>query len=143
MVGMIVDGIHTHPSMVHLAWQALGPGRLTLVTDAMAALGMSPGTHRLGDFEVVVDGTSARLADGTLAGSLMSLDGALRNLMAFANCPLTLALPTVTSTAAEVLGLGGSRGRVAPGYVADLVLLTPELRVHTTIVNGKAVYAGQ
>jgi N-acetylglucosamine-6-phosphate deacetylase len=139
-VGMIVDGIHIHPSMVHLAWRALGPRRLNLVTDAMAALGMAPGTHRLADSSVVVDGSSARLADGTLAGSILSLDGALRNLMDFVNCPLAQAVPTVTSTAADVLGLGGSRGCVAPGYAADLVLLTPDLEVHTTIVSGKVVY---
>jgi len=139
-VGMIVDGIHIHPSMVRLAWQALGPRRLNLVTDAMAALGMAPGTYRLADSNVVVDRSSARLADGTLAGSILSLDGALRNLMDFVNCPLAQALPTVTSTAADVLGLGGSRGRVAPGYAADLVLLTPDLEVHTTIVGGRVVY---
>jgi N-acetylglucosamine-6-phosphate deacetylase len=137
---MIVDGIHIHPSMIRLAWQALGPRRLNLVTDAMAALGMTPGTYRLADSNVVVDRSSARLADGTLAGSILSLDGALRNLMDFVNCPLAQALPTVTSTAADVLGLGASRGHVAPGYAADLVLLTPDLEVHTTIVGGKVVY---
>ena len=72
IVGLIADGVHTHPSIVSLAWQALGSKRLNLVTDAMAALGMPPGTHRLGDFDVSVDATSARLADGTLAGSILS-----------------------------------------------------------------------
>ena len=79
-VGVIADGVHTHRSVIRLAWQALGPHRMNLVTDAMAALGMPAGSHLLGDFEVVVDATSARLADGTLAGSILSLDQALRNL---------------------------------------------------------------
>jgi N-acetylglucosamine-6-phosphate deacetylase len=138
--GMIVDGIHAHPAVVDLAWQLLGNTRLTLVTDAMAALGMPPGKHILGDFDVIVDQTSARLADGTLAGSVLSLDTALQNLIAFTGCSLEEALPTVTTTPARLLGLANSRGQIAPGYTADLVLLTPELNVHTTIVKGKPVY---
>lgn len=139
-VGMIVDGIHVHPAMVKLVWRMLGPGRLNLVTDAMAALGTPPGVHRLGDFEVTVDETSARLADGTLAGSILSLDQALRNLIAFTGCTLNDALVTVTTTPAKALGLDQERGRGAPGYVADLVLLTPDLRVQTTMVAGEVVY---
>jgi len=135
-VGMIVDGIHVHPAVVKLVWRALGPGRLNLVTDAMAALGMAPGVHLLGDFQVTVDETSARLADGTLAGSILSLDQALRNLIAFTGCSVSDALATVTTTPAKALGLARDRGRIAPGYVADLVLLTPDLRVQATMVAG-------
>lgn len=139
-VGLIGDGIHVHPAMVKLVWRLLGPGRLNLVTDAMAALGMAPGVHRLGDFEVTVDETSARLADGTLAGSILSPDQALRNLIAFTGCTLRDALATVTTTPAKALGLDHERGRIAPGYVADLALLTPDLRVQATMVAGEAVY---
>jgi N-acetylglucosamine-6-phosphate deacetylase len=76
---MIVDGIHTHPSIVKLAYRAKGASSLTLVTDAMEAMGMPPGRYRLSDREVIVDATSARLADGTLAGSILTLDQAVRN----------------------------------------------------------------
>lgn len=139
-VGLIADGIHTHPAVVKLVWQAVGAQRLDLVTDAMAALGMPPGRHLLGDFEVSVDETSARLADGTLAGSILSLDQALRNLIDFTGCTLEQALPTVTTTPARAIGLAGERGRIEPGYIADLVLLTPDLRVHTTVAEGEIVY---
>ncbi len=138
--GFIADGIHTHPAIVRLAWQALGSRRLNLVTDAMAALGMPPGKHLLGDFEVTVDAESARLADGTLAGSILSLDQAVRNLIGFTGCSLADALPTVTTTAARALGLDDRRGQVAPGYAADLVLLAPDLHVQMTIVEGRVVY---
>lgn len=141
-VGLIADGIHCHPAMVDLAWRLLGSERLTLVTDAMAALGMPPGQHMLGDFEVYVDESSARLADGTLAGSILSLDQALRNLMAFAGCSLAEALPTVTTTPARLLGLDGERGRIAAGYRGDLVLLSADLHVQRTIVGGEVVYNG-
>jgi N-acetylglucosamine-6-phosphate deacetylase len=139
-VGMIADGIHTHPSIVSMAWQTLGNTRLNLVTDAMAALGMPPGQHLLGDYNVVVDETSARLADGTLAGSILSLDVALQNLIAFSECSLAEALPTVTTAPARLLGLSGQRGQLAPGYLADLVLLSPEFDVVLTIVEGRIAY---
>jgi N-acetylglucosamine-6-phosphate deacetylase len=141
VVGLIADGVHTHPAIVSLAWQALGSRRLNLVTDAMAALGMPAGTHRLGDFDVSVDATSARLADGTLAGSILSLDQALRNLIAMAGCSLEEALPTVTSTPARAIGVADERGHLARGAVADLVLLSSDLHVRTTIVGGEIIYA--
>jgi N-acetylglucosamine-6-phosphate deacetylase len=142
-VGFIADGIHTHPSVIKLVWQALGSKRLNLVTDAMAALGMPAGTHLLGDFEVTVDATSCRLADGTLAGSILSLDQALRNLVAVTGCTLAGAFQTVTTTPARALGLDGEHGQVAPGFAANVVLLTPDLRVHTTIIDGEIVYAAK
>ena len=139
-VGLIPDGIHVHPAVVSLVWQILGNKRLTLVTDAMAALGMPPGVFRIGELEVAVDHVSARLADGTLAGSLLSLDAALRNLMAFTGCSLQEALPTVTTTPARVLGLGGQLGKIAPGYAADFVFLDKKLRVKQTFVAGRVAY---
>ena len=140
-VGFIADGVHTHRSIIALVWKMLGPRRLSLVTDAMAALGMPPGQHRLGDYDVVVDATSARLADGTLAGSILELDQALRNLIGITGCPLSEALETMTSTPARLLGLDHERGRIAPGYAADLVLLSRDLRVDTTIAAGEIAYA--
>jgi N-acetylglucosamine-6-phosphate deacetylase len=107
----------------------------------MAALGMPPGQYRLGDFDVRVDAATARLPDGRLAGSLLRLDQAVRNLMAFAGCTLAEAVQTVTTVPAAVLGLGRERGRIAPGYRADLVLLSPELEVLATFVAGEMVYS--
>ncbi|MGE5362378.1 MAG: N-acetylglucosamine-6-phosphate deacetylase [Bacteroidales bacterium] len=140
IVGFIADGIHTHPSIVRMVWRALGPARLNLVTDCMAAVGMPPGIHRLGDYAVVVDEKSARLAPGTLAGSVLTLDQALRNVIAFAGCSLEEALPTMTTTAARAIGEHGTRGRLEPGYLADIVLLSPDLHVQTTIVAGEIAY---
>jgi N-acetylglucosamine-6-phosphate deacetylase len=140
-VGFIADGVHTHRSIIALVWKLLGPRRMSLVTDAMAALGMPAGQHRLGDYDVVVDATSARLADGTLAGSILELDQALRNLIEITGCSLSEALETMTSTPARLLGLDHERGRIAPGYAADLVLLSRDLRVDTTIAAGEIAYA--
>jgi N-acetylglucosamine-6-phosphate deacetylase len=138
--GLIGDGIHTHPAIISLAWRLLGAERLNLVTDCMAALGMPPGEHVLGDYTVLVDETTARLPDGTLAGCILSLDRMLHLFLGVTGCTLAEALPTVTTTAARALGLQAEYGRIAPGYVADLVLLSTDLRVSRTFVAGNEVY---
>ncbi|MBE2200894.1 MAG: N-acetylglucosamine-6-phosphate deacetylase [Anaerolinea sp.] len=140
-IGLIPDGLHVHPALVKLVWQTAG-ARLNLVTDAMAALGAAPGAYQLGDFTVTVDETSARLADGTLAGSILSLDAALRNFIQFTGCTLAEALATITTTPAQLLGLAGRKGHIAPGCDADLVLLTPDLQVVKTFVNGRSAECG-
>src|SRR5690606_12807881 len=124
-VGLIADGCHVDPAVVALAARALG-SRLSLVTDAVAALGSPPGPLKLGDLAAAVsptDGT-VRLPDGTLAGSTLSLDRAVRNLTDFAAIDLPTAVEVVTATPAALLGLA-DRGVIAPGAVGDLVLLTP------------------
>jgi N-acetylglucosamine-6-phosphate deacetylase len=139
-VGLIPDGLHVHLALVALVWLLLGPARLNLVTDAMAAMGMPPGEYVLGDFRVRVDDTSARLADGTLAGCILSLDAILRAFLSFTGASLPEALATVTVTPARLLGLEDRLGQVAPGMAADLVLMTPEVRIIETYVAGELVY---
>jgi N-acetylglucosamine-6-phosphate deacetylase len=139
-IGIIPDGVHLHPKVVELAWKWAGPGRLNLVTDAMTALGMSAGKYRVGGLEVTVDEQVARLEDGRLAGSLLSLDRALRNLIAFTGCSLQEALATITSVPARLLGMGDRIGGIAPGMRADLVLLAEDLRVAWTMVGGQIIY---
>ncbi|HRQ41428.1 MAG TPA: N-acetylglucosamine-6-phosphate deacetylase [Chloroflexota bacterium] len=138
-VGIIPDGVHVHPALLKLAWQTTGP-RLNLVTDAMAALGMPPGAYDLGDFPVTVDTTTCRLPDGTLAGSILGMDTAVRNFISYTGCSLAEAIAAVTTVPADLLGLGQRKGRIAPGYDADLVLLTPDLQVAMTMVRGEVLY---
>ncbi len=139
-VGLIPDGVHVHPAIVALVWAATGSRRLTLVTDAMAALGKPVGHYMLGDQEVIVGERVARLPDGTLAGSVVGLDEALRRFMDFTGAELAEALPAITTTPADLLGLGQTHGRIQPGARADLVLLTADLEVVRTMVGGKIVY---
>ena len=139
-VGLVADGLHVHPALVGLLWRWLGPQRLNLVTDAMAALGLGPGDYLLGDYRVTVEGGAARLADGTLAGCVLSLDAMLRAFLSFSGATAAEALPTITTTPARRLGLADRLGRIAPGYDADLVLLSPDLRVVETFVGGESVY---
>ena len=138
--GLIADGVHVHPAMVALAWKAKQPHGLALVSDAMAALSMPPGQYRLGGFEVIVDASSARLADGTLAGSLLSMDAAVRNLVVFSGCSLGEAIACASANPAKVLDLA-HKGILAPGMDADLVLLDGNGQVQATWVGGQAVFS--
>ena len=137
-VGAIADGLHLHPATVALAARALGD-RLCLVTDAVAALGMPAGRVPLGMLEAFATDDGVRLADGTLAGSDLSLDRAVRNLMAFARVSLPAALATATTAPAGLLGLG-DRGVIRPGAVGDLALLDTGGAVVATVVGGRVAF---
>jgi N-acetylglucosamine-6-phosphate deacetylase len=137
VVGLICDGVHVDPIAVRMAWHALGPHRLNLVTDAVAARGAAGG--RLGSVDVEVGAGSVRTPDGVLAGSLLTLDAAVRNLVAFTGCAVPEAVATVTSTPADMLGLV-DRGRLQAGARADVTVLDRELRVLATIVGGEVAW---
>lgn len=145
VLGLLPDGIHVHPAVIDLVWRVAGPTRIALVTDAMAALAMPPGRYVLGDYDVEVTAvdahgtTMAQLADGTLAGSTLALDQAVRNWLAFTGCTAVDAITTVTQTPAMALG-EHQRGRLEVGCVADMVLLTSELAVAGTLVAGQWAY---
>lgn len=126
---IINDGIHVHPDVVRLAF-AGAPGRIALVTDAMAATGSADGRYRLGSREVVVEGGVARLQHGgALAGSTLTQDEALRRAVQDLGIPLETAVAAVTETPAAAIGRARDLGRLDPGYAADAVLLDPDLGV--------------
>jgi N-acetylglucosamine-6-phosphate deacetylase len=139
VAGLIVDGVHVAPTAVAAAWRALAPERLMLVTDAVAALGRPGGTVHLGDVVVEAGAAGVRTADGTLAGSALSMDQAVRNLMAFTGCSLAEAVRCASTTPAAVLG-DASRGALEPGRRGDVVVLSPEGEVLTTVVGGEVVW---
>lgn len=141
VVGLIADGIHVHPAVVRLVWRSKGAAGISLVTDAMAALGKPPGLYQIGDQAVHVTATSARLASGTLAGSILSMDQAIRNMVEYTGCSVGEAIRMASTTPADVLGLP-RKGRLAAGADADLVVLDAHLRVRQTLIGGETVYSG-
>jgi N-acetylglucosamine-6-phosphate deacetylase len=138
-VGLIADGIHSHPAMVRVAYRCKGAAGIALVTDAMEAMGMAPGAYGLAGRTVVVDGKTARLADGTLAGSILTMDAAVRNMVEFSGCTHAEALAMASATPARILGLD-RKGRIAAGCDADLTILDSMGRVAETWVRGVRVY---
>jgi N-acetylglucosamine-6-phosphate deacetylase len=137
--GLIADGIHSHPASLRLAVRAKGIERIALVTDMMAAAGMPAGRYTLGGQSVLVDDQAARLEDGTLAGAIVLLDQAIRNMVCWAGVTAAEAISMATEVPARLLGLK-DRGRIIAGGIADLVLFDEHLEVPTTIVSGRQVY---
>jgi N-acetylglucosamine-6-phosphate deacetylase len=131
---IIADGIHVHPEVVRLFLQAKGPERAVLITDATAAAGMPDGKYWLGSLEVdVKDGKC--LHEGKLAGSVLTLDRAVRNAMKFAAWDLRQVLRTATLNPATVAN-AAKKGRIEPGADADLVVLTADGQVRATFTKG-------
>ncbi len=137
--GLIADGKHVHPAMVRLAWAARGPDGIFLVTDAVPAVGLPEGEYRLSGQRMWVDGDSARLEDGRLAGSLLRMNQLVANVAAWTG-DLAGALRAAGETPARVLGLSVCKGKLEPGYDADVVVLDDRLNVLETIVGGRTVY---
>jgi N-acetylglucosamine-6-phosphate deacetylase len=134
---VIADGIHLDPAVVQLFLKAKGPDAALLITDATAATGMPDGRYRLGSCEVEVkDGKC--LAGGKLAGSVLTMDRAVRNVMQFAQLGLQQALRLATLNPARVAGLA-DRGEVKAGVQADLVVLGPNGEVRNTIIGGARI----
>jgi len=133
---IIADGIHVDPLIVRLFLRAKGAEAAVLVTDATAATGMPDGRYYLGSLEVdVKDGRC--MAGGKLAGSVLTLDKAVENVMKFANWNLQQAVRLATLNPARTAGLPSSLGSIVAGGAADMVALSPSGEVRTTIVRGQ------
>lgn len=124
----IADNVHLHPHIIKLVFDS-APGRVALVTDAMAAAGSADGQYTLGALRVTVDGGVARVDEtGSIAGSTLTQDVALRRAVE-AGASLVEAVAALTTTPAAVIGVGDQLGTVSPGYLGDIVLLTSDLAV--------------
>ena len=139
IAGIIADGIHTDPAAVLAAWRWLGPSRLALVTDAIAAAGLGDGNYELGTIQVAVKSGRASSVDGRLAGSTLTMDQAVRNLVDFASCSGAEALAAASVVPASALGLR-DRGSLVVGARADLVVLDDSMKVVATMVGGDFAY---
>jgi len=133
---IIADGIHVHPSVLELFLRAKGADRAILITDAISATGMPDGIYSLGGLEVQVSIGRCEY-QGKLAGSVLTLDRAIRNVMTFAGWQLQQEIKLATLNHAQRLGISDQRGLLATGMRADLVVLTPEGQVVQTIIGGE------
>ncbi len=138
--GFIADGNHVAFETLRMVTRIKAPDELVLITDALAGLGMPPGRYVIAGREYVSDGTSGRLLDGTLTGSLLPLNLALRNLVEKVGLEPAVAVRLATINAARALGLEDKLGRVEVGRAADLVLVNPDWQVQATIARGSLAY---
>jgi len=138
--GLIADGVHVHPEMVALAFRMLGPDRVYLVTDALAATGMGDGEYRLATRTVYLDGGVPTLGSGEIAGSVLTMGEAFRNVLAFTGCTLPEAARMASTTPARLVGENRRKGRITPGYHADVAVLAPDLSVEAVWRGGELAY---
>lgn len=138
-VSIIVDGFHLADEVVQIVLAA--PARVALITDAIAATGQPDGIYPLGNRSVIVAEGSARLEDGTLAGSVLTMDTAVRNLID-GGADLTAAVTAATRVPADTVG-NSDLGRLSVGGPADVVVLTNDLEVTRTLVGGREVFAAR
>jgi N-acetylglucosamine-6-phosphate deacetylase len=139
--GLISDGLHVHPEMVGLAFRMLGPDRLCLVTDAIAAAGMQDGECHLATRTVYVDEGVPKLGSGAIAGSVLTMREAFKNIMAFTGCTVPEAARMASTSPARLIGEGRRKGRLFPGYDADVTILAPDLSVQAVWQSGEQVYS--
>jgi len=137
---MIADGIHLHTVAMKILIKIKEIGKIVLITDAMRAASKPEGTYNLGGQEVTVARGQARLKDGTLAGSVLTMDKAVCNMVDKVGVSLTEAIQMATASPARCLGVESKKGSLEPGKDADIVILNKKLKVELTMVKGRVVY---
>jgi N-acetylglucosamine-6-phosphate deacetylase len=135
---LIADGVHVHPATLWIAARMM-PYRVALVTDAIRACGMLDGTYKLYEHDVTVDDGAARLADGTLAGSVLTMDRAVKNMVELAGLPIEYVLPLATTVPANIAGVADRKGKIEVDYDADLAVLDERLEIERVVVRGHEV----
>ncbi|PYQ31050.1 MAG: N-acetylglucosamine-6-phosphate deacetylase [Acidobacteria bacterium] len=135
---LIADGVHVHPAALRVAVAAM-PHRIALITDAIRACGLADGTYKLYDYDVTVADGTARLADGTLAGSVLTMGNAVKNMVELAGLPIETVIPLATEVPARIAAVADRKGKIEMRYDADLVMLSEKFEVERVWVRGNEV----
>lgn len=144
-VEIIADGVHLPAALLKLVYKIKGAGRTALITDAIRAAGMPDGETILGNIhhgmKVIVEDGVAKLPDrSAFAGSVATADRLVRTMIGQAGVSLTEAVRMITATPASILGLSESKGKIAAGYDADIVIFDEDIQIHSTIIKGELIY---
>ncbi len=139
---LIADNVHVHPAAQKILVDSKTPAGVILITDSIRPAGLPPGDYMLDDRPVNNRTGAVRLPDGTLAGSILTMERALQNVCAAAGRPLTEMWPASSLNAARAIGLSSCKGSLEAGKDADLVLLDEAFKVRLTIAQGEIVFAG-
>jgi N-acetylglucosamine-6-phosphate deacetylase len=139
---LIADGVHVHPAMMKIIVKALGPARTIVITDALSAAGLSEDTtfEFAGQPAQLIRG-AARLADGTITGSVLTMDLALRNMLEMTGVSLQEAVRMLTLNPAQAAQVADRKGRLQAGYDADLLVFDESLQLQATICRGEFAFA--
>ena len=138
-VSLICDGVHLHPAFVRLVSKIKGYDRICLITDAISATGLPDGVYRLGKLTIFVTNGVARLFNGVLAGSTLTMERAVQNFMKFTNCSLPEAVRCATLNPARILGIDLKTGSVEVGKKADLVVFDENFNIKHVFFSGTLI----
>ncbi|WHY14375.1 N-acetylglucosamine-6-phosphate deacetylase [Peribacillus frigoritolerans] len=139
-VELIADGIHCRPEMIKLAYNQITNERMILITDSLRAKWLEKGTYDLGGQPVNVDETKATLSDGTLAGSILKMNDAIKNTMEYTGCSMTDIIKMTAENPAKQLRIFDRKGSIQVGKDADLVILNDRLDVEMTFCRGNLAF---
>ncbi|MFC8560261.1 N-acetylglucosamine-6-phosphate deacetylase [Peribacillus frigoritolerans] len=139
-VELIADGIHCRPEMIKLAYDQITSERMILITDSLRAKWLEKGTYDLGGQPVNVDETKATLSDGTLAGSILKMNDAIKNTMEYTGCSMTDIIKMTAENPAKQLRIFDRKGSIQVGKDADLVILNDRLDVEMTFCRGNLAF---
>jgi N-acetylglucosamine-6-phosphate deacetylase len=138
---LIADGVHVHPGAMNALVKLLGPERTIIITDALAAAGSSQGTFDFAGQPAQVIRGAARLSDGTITGSVLTMDQALRNVLQMTEVSLQQAVGMLTLNPAIAAQVSDRKGRLQAGYDADLLIFDSSLSLQATICRGEIAFA--
>ena len=136
---LIADTFHVHPGLYTMLAKCKGD-RLVLITDCIRAGGMSDGTYDLGGQMVTVNGIQCLLADGTIAGSVLRLNNAVKNVLANTDLPIYTVVAAASINPANAIGMGDTKGSIKAGKDADLIITDASFNVQKTIIGGEVRY---
>jgi N-acetylglucosamine-6-phosphate deacetylase len=142
-VEIIADLVHLHPAMMDFILKVKNKNQIALVTDSMRAKCLRNGTYDLGGQDVYVENNSARLKDGTLAGSILRMPNAIQNILKYTHCDLFHAIKMASENPAKILGIFDRKGSVTVGKDADLVVLDEKLDVVMVVSKGAVIASAQ
>lgn len=138
---IIADSVHVHPAMVDILTRLLGPERTVLITDALAGAGMDGTTFDFAGQPAHLERGAARLADGTITGSVLTMDQALRNMLRMSHISLPDAVGMLTLNPARAIHADDHKGRLRAGYDADLLIFDTDLTLQATLCRGQVAFA--
>jgi N-acetylglucosamine-6-phosphate deacetylase len=138
---LIADGVHVHPGAMNALVKLLGPERTVIITDALAAAGIPQATFDFAGQPAQVIRGAARLSDGTITGSVLTMDQALHNVLQMTDVSLQQAIGMLTLNPAQAAQVSDRKGRLHPGYDADLLIYDSSLKLQATICRGEIAFA--
>ena len=137
---VIADNVHIHPDLYKLVYKCKGPDKIILITDSISASGIEEGKYHLGNQEIFVANNRATLKDGTLAGSVLTLNKAIKNFYTCSGSSLNEAVNMATLNPAKILNIHDETGSIEEGKMADLVLVDHDFNVLKTILAGETAF---